>query len=171
MISVKCPHCHVGLKVDEGKIPLGLSSFKCPKCRQSIPVSLLTAPASSAAADDETVLVRPVRTKTGSLTVLPDADTPQQTFPLSEGVFVVGRKSHSSSATICIETADRSMSRAHIRIEVKKSEQGGYKHVLSDNNSRNHTLYNGNYLESGEVVVLNDQDEIIIGHTVLRFNE
>ena len=22
MISVKCPHCHVGLKVDEGKIPL-----------------------------------------------------------------------------------------------------------------------------------------------------
>ena len=63
------------------------------------------------------------------------------------------------------------MSRAHIRIEVKKSEQGGYKHLLSDNNSRNHTLYNGNYLESGEVVVLNDQDEIIIGHTVLRFNE
>ncbi|WP_302138704.1 zinc-ribbon domain-containing protein, partial [uncultured Parabacteroides sp.] len=42
MISVKCPHCHVGLKVDEGKIPLDITSFKCPKCKQPIPVSLLS---------------------------------------------------------------------------------------------------------------------------------
>ena len=31
MISVKCPHCHVGLKVDEGKIPLDITSFKMPE--------------------------------------------------------------------------------------------------------------------------------------------
>ncbi|MGM9759881.1 MAG: FHA domain-containing protein [Parabacteroides sp.] len=170
MISVKCPHCHVGLKVDEGKIPLGLSSFKCPKCRQSIPVSLLSTQ-SSQTDESETVLVKPVKDSTGRLTVLPDADTAEQTFPLYEGVSVVGRKSHSSNATLCIETKDRSMSREHIRIEVKRGEKGGYKHFLSDNNSRNHTLYNGNYLESGEVVILNDNDEIIIGRTVLRFNE
>ena len=59
----------------------------------------------------------------------------------------------------------------HIRIEVKKDPKGGYKHFLSDNNSKNHTLYNSNYLENGEVVVLKNNDEIIIGHTVLRFNE
>ncbi len=28
-----------------------------------------------------------------------------------------------------------------------------------------------NYLENGEIVVLNNNDEIIIGRTVLRFNE
>lgn len=38
-------------------------------------------------------------------------------------------------------------------------------------NSKNHTLYNSNYLENGEIVVLNNNDEIIIGRTVLRFNE
>ena len=32
MISIKCPHCQVGLKVDEGKLPLGITSFKCPNC-------------------------------------------------------------------------------------------------------------------------------------------
>jgi len=42
MIFIKCPHCHVGLKVDEGKIPLDIASFKCPKCKQFIPISLLS---------------------------------------------------------------------------------------------------------------------------------
>ena len=42
MIAVKCPHCHVGLKVAEGKIPLGITSFKCPKCKEPIPLSLLS---------------------------------------------------------------------------------------------------------------------------------
>ena len=62
------------------------------------------------------------------------------------------------------------MSREHLRLEVKKEERGGYKHYLSDNNSKNHTLYNNKYLEDGEIVVLQDNDEIIIGHTILRFN-
>ena len=53
----------------------------------------------------------------------------------------------------------------------EKDSKGGYKHFLTDNNSKNHTLYNNSYLENGEVVVLNDNDEIIIGRTVLRFNE
>ena len=169
MISVKCPHCHVGLKVDEGKIPLGITSFKCPKCKQSIPVSLLSD--SKNPNDSETVLIQPVRTSTGRITVLPDANTPEQIFPLYEGVAVAGRHSNASNATIRIMTADRSMSREHIRIEVKKDQKGGYKHYLSDNNSKNHTLYNSNYLEDGEVVVLKDNDEIIIGRTILRFNE
>jgi predicted Zn finger-like uncharacterized protein len=42
MISVKCPHCHVGLKVDEGKLPPDITSFKCPKCKFSIPISMLS---------------------------------------------------------------------------------------------------------------------------------
>lgn len=169
MISIKCPHCHVGLKVDEGKIPLGITSFKCPKCKQSVPVSLLSA--ETPADESDTVLIQPLKTSTGKITVLPDADTSEQTFFLYEGVITIGRKSNASKATLCIVTGDKSMSREHIRLEVKKDGKGGYKHYLSDNNSKNHTLYNSNYLENGEVVVLNDNDEIIIGRTVLRFNE
>ena len=163
MISVKCPHCHVGLKVDEGKIPLDITSFKCPKCKQPIPVSLLSMEKGSTASESETVLIQPLRMTTGRLSVIANADTPEQTFPLQEGVYIIGRKSNASTATIGIITADKSMSREHIRIEVKKDVKGGYKHYLSDNNR--------NYLENGEIVVLNNNDEIIIGRTVLRFNE
>lgn len=119
MISVKCPHCHVGLKVDEGKF-LDITSFKCPKCRQPIPVSLLSMEKGSAASESETVLIQPLRMTTGHLSVIANADTPEQTFPLQEGVYIIGRKSKASTATIGIVTADKSMSREHIRIEVKK---------------------------------------------------
>ena len=168
MISIKCPYCQVGLKVDEGKLPLGLTSFKCPKCRQAIPVSLVLDKKTESEEPD-TVMVNPLVEKRGRIMVLPAPETPQQSFILPEGISVIGRKSSASKATLMIETADRSMSREHIRIEVKKDEHGSYKHYLSDNNSKNHTLYNSNYLEEGEVVVLNNNDEIVIGHTVLRF--
>lgn len=171
MISVKCPHCHVGLKVDEGKIPLDITSFKCPKCKQLIPVSLLSQKKGDRTSESETVLIQPLRMTTGHLSVIANDDTPEQTFPLQEGSYTIGRKSNASNATIGIVTTDKFMSREHIRIEVKKDAKGGYKHYLSDNNSKNHTLYNSNYLEDGEIVVLKNNDEIIIGHTVLRFNE
>lgn len=106
MISVKCPHCHVGLKVDEGKIPLDITSFKCPKCRQPIPVSLLSMEKGSVASESETVLIQPLRMTTGHLSVIANADTPEQTFPLQEGVYIIGRKSKASTATIGIVTAD-----------------------------------------------------------------
>ena len=162
MIAVKCRHCHVGLKVAEGK---------SPKCKEPIPLSLLSEKSNHQEVDSDTILVTPVKTGIGRLTVLPDADTPEQAFPLHEGKVVIGRKSNASQATMPIITSDRTMSREHICIEVKKDSKGGYKHFLTDNNSKNHTLYNNSYLENGEVVVLNDNDEIIIGRTVLRFNE
>ncbi len=171
MISIRCPHCHVGLKVDEGKLPPGIQSFKCPKCKQSIPVSLLSEKKVSDIPVSETTLLQPLKTSTGTLTVLADENTVEQIFSLYEGISIIGRGSVASNATIGIATNDRSMSREHIRIEVKKDAKGGYKHYLSDNNSKNYTLYNSSFLEKGEVVVLNDNDEIIIGRTVLRFNE
>ena len=86
MIAVKCPHCHVGLKVDEGKIPLGITSFKCPKCKEPIPLSLLSEKSNHQEVDSDTILVTPVKTGIGRLTVLPDADTPEQAFPLHEEI-------------------------------------------------------------------------------------
>jgi predicted Zn finger-like uncharacterized protein len=172
MISVKCPHCHVGLKVDEKKLPPGIDSFKCPKCKRPIPVSMLSQKEGEGTSSSDTALLHPLKKGIGRITVLPNAETAEQVFLLTEGVSVIGRKSSKPSlATISIETTDRSMSREHIRIEVKKDSKGGYKHYLSDNNSKNHTLYNSNYLGEGEEVILNNNEEIIIGRTVLRFNE
>ena len=109
MIAVKCPHCHVGLKVAEGKIPLGITSFKCPKCKEPIPLSLLSEKSNHQEVDSDTILVTPVKTGIGRLTVLPDADTPELAFPLHEGKVVIGRKSNASQATMPIITADRTI--------------------------------------------------------------
>lgn len=59
MISIKCPHCHVGLKVDEGKIPLDITSFKCPKCKQPIPISILSKENSEKSDDSVTQVLLP----------------------------------------------------------------------------------------------------------------
>lgn len=169
MISLKCPHCYVALKVDEQKIPVHLSSFKCPKCKQLIPIALVDAVRQSNTQASETVLIQPLRTQVGTLEVVQNEYTPAQTLSLYEGVQIIGRKSNHPSVVAGIETEDRSMSREHIRIEVVKDAKGGYKHYLSDNNSKNKTLYNSNYLVKEEIVILQDNDEIVIGHTLLRF--
>ncbi|WP_080904808.1 FHA domain-containing protein [Parabacteroides sp. Marseille-P3160] len=172
MISIKCPHCRVGLKIDEEKIPEGITSFHCPKCRHEIPLTILQEQRENAEPSTDTILVYPTALSgIGKLTVLANENTPEQTFPLHEGVQTIGRKAQTSTADIRITTGDRSMSRNHLQIEVKKTEKSGYKHYLTDNNSKNQTLYNNNYIGPGEVVVLKDKDEIIIGCTALRFNE
>ena len=174
MISVKCPHCKIGLKVDETKIPQDILSFKCPKCKKEIPISFVEQIIGQVA-DVETLVVTSKAKQQhglGLLTVLPSSDTPQQEFQLSEGVMIVGRRAKVSTATICIKTDDKTMSRNHLRIEVKKNQKGnGFFHYLSDNNSKNNTLYNGKRIESGEVVVLKDNDVIVLGRTIIRFNE
>ena len=171
MISIKCPYCNVGLKIDENKIPSTIDSFKCPKCKKPIEVSLLGQYGALTKTETPTIIVKHRNANAGKITVLANSETPFQTFILNEGLLIAGRKSNASQASIAIETMDKCMSREHIRIEVKREGSGGFKHYLSDNNSKNRTLYNNNYLENDEVVVLKDNDEIIIGKTILRFNE
>ena len=172
MISVKCPHCRIGLKINETKIPQGIVTFKCPKCTKEIPVAYIDQLIGKAADVNTIVSSKAKQCGLGRLTVLPSQGTPQQDFQLSEGVMVVGRRAKVSTATICITTDDKTMSRSHVRIEViKNPKTNGYFHHLSDNNSKNHTLYNGKCIENGEVVVLKDNDVFILGRTIVRFNE
>ena len=173
MISVKCPHCKIGLKVDETKIPQDIVSFKCPKCKKEIQVSYIDQMIGQSV-DVDTLVVSPKAKQCGlgRLTVLPTPGTPQQELQLCEGVMIVGRKAKVSTASICIVTDDKTMSRSHLRIEVKKNSRGnGFLYYLSDNNSKNNTLYNGKCVENGEVVVMKDNDELVLGKTMVRFNE
>jgi len=170
MIPVKCPHCRVGLKVDEQKIPKGIDTFKCPKCKHEIPLSFLDNKRNTSKDETTTVVFHSSKIEGGKLTVLQIGNTGEQVFHLQEGHFIVGRKAAVSDANICIETDDKMMSRNHARIDVRKDAQGGIIHCLSDNKSKNRTQYNGIFLDEGEEVVLQDNDEIKIGNTLLRFN-
>jgi predicted Zn finger-like uncharacterized protein len=170
MIPVKCPHCRIGLKVDEKKIPEGIETFKCPKCKHEIPLSFLDNKGDTHQTETTTVVFQPSRAGGGKLTVLAYGNTREQIFHLQEGHFVIGRKASVSDANIRIETDDKMMSRNHARIEVKKDAHGGLIHCLSDNQSKNRTQYNCIFLDEGEEVVLQDNDEIKLGNTLILFN-
>jgi pSer/pThr/pTyr-binding forkhead associated (FHA) protein len=161
------------LKVDETKLPSNIKTFNCPQCRKPIPVSLVLDRDDMGNKDSETVLLSPLQKDSGmgKLHIVENIYTPSQIINLHEGVNIIGRKTSSSTLTTHIETIDKLMSRQHIIIEVKKDNKGQYKHYLSDNKSKNNTLYNNNYLEKEEVVVLKNKDEIQIGHTKLVFEE
>ncbi|MDR1762352.1 MAG: zinc-ribbon domain-containing protein [Dysgonamonadaceae bacterium] len=168
MISIRCPHCQVGLKVDENKIPANIQTFKCPKCKSPIEVAFVLG--NKPEDDSETLVLSGAKPATaGSLHVLPNDLTPEQNILLSEGVNIVGRKSAATPSPTAIETTDKLMSRAHIGVEVRKDEKGENIHYLYDNKSKNRTLYNSRYIEPGEVVVLKNGDEIQIGQTRLVF--
>ncbi|MDR1720286.1 MAG: FHA domain-containing protein [Dysgonamonadaceae bacterium] len=171
MISIRCPHCHVGLKVDEKKIPAHIETFSCPNCKEPIAVSVVTQKLH--AGDAETIILQlPTDSpEVGRLRVIQNQFTMPQIIHLSEGVNVIGRKSSTTDNPTAIETGDKLMSRNHIVIEIKKDQKGQYKHYLSDNKSKNRTLYNSNYIESGEIVVLKNKDEIQIGQTRVIFEE
>jgi predicted Zn finger-like uncharacterized protein len=173
MISIRCPHCHVGLKVDESKIPANIQIFNCPKCKQPIPVNYVLK--NQVADDSETVILSfsdDKNTKIGKIHVLPNDLTSEQTIQLMEGINIVGRKSPIQKTATSIETMDKLMSRTHIGIEVRKdTEKGDYIYYLYDNKSTNRTLYNNKYIEPGEVITLKNNDEIQIGQTRLIFKE
>jgi len=172
MISIRCPHCQVGLKVDESKIPLNIQTFNCPKCKQPIPISYVMS--NQPVDDSETVILSVPESKvakTGKLHVLPNEHTSEQFIRLFEGTNVIGRKSHSKESPTAIDTNDKLMSRAHIVIEVRSDAKGNFIHSLYDNKSTNRTLYNRNYIEPGEIVILKNNDEIQIGQTRLIFEE
>jgi predicted Zn finger-like uncharacterized protein len=173
MISIRCPHCHIGLKVDESKIPATIQTFNCPKCKQPIPVNYVIK--SPVVDDSETVILSFQGTgdaKIGKLHVLPNDSTPEQTIQLMEGVNIIGRKSVAQKSPTAIDTTDKLMSRSHIGVEVRKdANKGDYIYYLYDNKSTNRTLYNNKYIEPGEVVTLKHNDEIQIGQARLIFNE
>ncbi len=171
MLFIKCPYCKVRLKIDESKIPAHLNAFNCPRCKQPISISLLHQYKIVSNSED-TIYIQKNDNTTATLTVLPDACTPSQSFQLRTGINIIGRKNgNTSEAKIEIETNDKLMSREHIKIEAVQYGNGEYNYLLSDYSSKNQTRHNSHYLNQGEIIVLRDKDEIEIGNTKIQFNK
>lgn len=81
-------------------------------------------------------------------------------FKISEFPSCIGK----GSAADCIVDGDESVSRQHACIH----ENGSSGFVIEDMGSTNKTYVNGNQLESEELVVLNDGDEIKMGSSVFE---
>lgn len=109
----------------------------------------------------------------GVLELINDSDGkwvgPETTFILKRGVNTIGRKATEPKAQILLPTKDEYMSRCHIKIEVNPLATGIMEHYLVDNASINGVYLNGERLCPGQIVSLEVDDEIKLGHTSFIF--
>jgi len=102
-----------------------------------------------------------------NLEVIPNQNTGFQTFIIDQEFVSVGRKNSSGpnfKPDIEILTDDKFIGRVHCAIQKKANK----KFVIKDLESKNKTYLNGQALEPGEEIYLNDGDEIKIGRTSLK---
>ena len=91
-----------------------------------------------------------------------------RSYSLQLGKNTLGRKAGTSDASVQIETTDSYMSRNHIGIDLE-SRNGGIYCVLYNTRNRNKTLVNGNRVEEGDRIELQNGTIITLGNTQLKF--
>lgn len=151
---VKCTHCGAALRVRNSQGE-DVKTITCPMCKNAIRVVFHT----------ETQLAP--RRKSGKPVLLFKGVT----YPLAEGVNIVGRKADTSSASVQIDTDDRYMSRQHAKITVTRLPDGSLKSVLGNSQNKNATTVNRQPLADEDRIVLQPGDEIRMGETIVVFSE
>jgi uncharacterized protein YbaR (Trm112 family) len=196
---VQCPHCGTGLRVDNPKNELKkiITCPNCKKktyvkfAKEEEPLEAHTVYVTpkrkcSPVDDGETRLetsfnsaeTRLVDNQMGAETILSSSNqkkvTPLLAFEgqnhnLKDGRNIIGRKGHTSKATIQIPTNDRYMSRQHCCIEVSTLSDGTKKAVISNYQNKNLTKINGQQIETGDEVRLSNGNTITMGGTTVTF--
>lgn len=95
-------------------------------------------------------------------------DTMGRSYQLRQGTNTIGRKATTSTASIQVETADRTMSRSHAIIEVF-SQSGRIVHLLKNGENKNPSYLNGSLIDKFDQLILKDGDRIKMGGTELTF--
>ena len=160
-----CPSCKAILEFDRSNFRI----VKCPKCSYEGNVEKFTN-------QEQGTYIPSKQTgkmfKPGKLELIKsDAKWLQieRTVNLLYGVNTLGRKSLNSTCSAQIPTTDLYMSKEHAIIDVLMKTNGVFEYRLSDKGSKNGTFHNGERLEKGDVIKLMDGDNIMMGHTFLRF--
>lgn len=91
-------------------------------------------------------------------------------YNLKEGKNIIGRKALKSEATIQIDTNDKTMSRQHCSIDLKRLPDGTFKAVISNYKNLNLTKINNVEIADGDIIRLSKGDMITMGETTIVFN-
>ncbi len=160
--TIKCPRCHGILEITNPKAEsVLLVTCPNPDCGAKMRVTFAT---------EHTVLAdRQMHDDQIGYLVLDDVS-----YPLSEGMNIVGRRSENSVSTIQLPTDDRSMSRQHVLIQVLRLKNGRVKVVLSDlRNAMKMELLPTRIddvpLLAGDAFVLTNGDTITLGATQIKY--
>lgn len=157
-----CPNCHEKVKFVDCKV-VSPADAAAPEAPSPSPAH----PQQTAKSTDATRIEIPPKREAKS-GYFEDRMTGMR-YDLPAGKHVLGRNASTSKADIPIETADRYMSRAHIRVDVSLGEDGLYHVYVSNAENTNPTLINGVTLQAGEVVGLKSGDVLKLGDTELKY--
>lgn len=97
-------------------------------------------------------------------------DVSGRIYSLRLGINTIGRKASTSTASVQIHTADRTMSRRHAIIDVRQAG-GGIVHILKNGANKNPSYLNGTLIGRTDQFVLNNGDHIKMGSTELTFKK
>jgi len=142
--------------------------LSCPKCKTSY---ILDSKNFDQTVVNPNIPPLPPILSPGTLIVSKEENelTKPTTISLKKGENTIGRKGEESTATIQLPTPDIYMSRNHFKIRIKQDSRGDFRHYLSDLKSLNGTIHNDYRLQEGEETILDKNDLIKIGKTILRF--
>lgn len=167
---IKCPSCGVVLEVKNSQDE-AMKIIKCPKCstplrvrfkKQEMP-SMDAETHLAARGDSAKTQLADGKPSTGRAAILCEG----KTYPLHEGLNIVGRKASTSTADVQIDVGDRYMSRQNAAVTVRPV---GGKYVVSIASLKNPNpiLIGSEKLLDGDEVILSDGDEFIMGTTTLK---
>lgn len=177
-IKIQCPHCKSVLTVKNPEALEG-KQLVCPACKQQQPFASypkvklrpaapVTEEEDSHFNNEETLHETTIRNR-GHL------EHAGVSYELHKGATVVGRKSPTSKAGIQIDLSDESpeigntMSRAHVQITMQQGQSGYLHYLQSLPDAKNDTFINGQLLQKGDVIKLNDGDVITMGQVPVKF--
>ena len=191
-IKIKCPTCGKVLRLQDAS-NINAASFVCPVCKERHIVGECqrfveqpqsgydatqygTPPNPQSGGDNEVTMLQGGGGEATSIAQTPSVivgqlvDHEGRNYNLRLGVNTIGRKASTSTATVQILTSDRTMSRSHAVIDVRKAG-AGVVHVLKNGANKNPSYINGSLIGRQDQFVLNDGDRIKMGCTELVFKK
>lgn len=196
-IKIKCPTCGKILRLLDSPT-INTASFTCPVCKEKHVVGNCQrfveqpkpqqpageetqyGPATSrmsggeetqyagggySTSGEETQIYSAPQSNIGSL-----VDNLGRTYKLRLGINTIGRKASSSSATVQIDTTDRTMSRSHAVIEVRNAG-GQMVHILKNGANKNPSYHKESLVGASDQMILNNGDKVKFGSTELIFKK
>lgn len=179
-IKIKCPTCGKVLRLAECP-NINALLFTCPVChdrhmvgncqRYVQPPAFTTAEETRYGGMDHQCVGE--ETQVGSLQEIKVGtlvDQTGRTYQLVLGLNTIGRQAPSSTATVQIVTADRTMSRRHAVIDVRNAG-GQILHIFKNDANKNPSYVNDTLVECSDQMVLNDGNRLKLGGTILTFKK
>lgn len=155
-----CPHCKVqeiGIKPTKA----GQRNISCPACRGEMIINVVNP-------TQGLFMTETVQSLRGKLTLIRKGWL-NKSFRLRQGKQVIGRQDSSYPSDISISN-DSSMSRRSVEIDVQHTPKG-YFYRLTVLKTTNPVVLNGQPMRTGESVLLNFGDILVMGKTKFRFDK